>query len=175
MAMTEKEKRNLRSYCAFLLDEYGIQFSPDDAIIPALYVIHKEMQLNNTTNKAIGAEVRDAAAKINPTVFQFNNGDAAYRFHVGIAVKYILIGSLVLLFTIAGIWYWSLVNKVDQAKTIIETSGNMGELVKRVKKHRDGYYFLDFTAAKADSIQHFREYQKLDAKTVRIYVGKESR
>src|SRR5688500_603092 len=173
MAMTEKEQRSIRAYCAFLLDEYGVQFSPDDAVIPALYVIHKEMQLNNTSNKAIASEVKDAAAKIKPTVFNFNNEDAAYKFQVGIAVKYILIGSLVLLFTVAGIWYWSMVNNVDQAKTIVETSGNIGELVKRVKKDKGGYYFLDFTAAKADSIQHFREYQKLDAKTVRIYVGKE--
>ena len=132
------------------------------------------MQLNNTTNKAIGAEVRDAAAKINPTVFQFNNGDAAYRFHVGIAVKYILIGSLVLLFTVAGIWYWSMVNKVDEAKTIIEASGNMGELMKRVTKDKEGFYVIDFTAAKGDSIQRFKEFLQLDAKTVRIVVGKES-
>lgn len=174
MAMTEKEQRNLRSYCAFLLDEYGVQFSPDDAVIPTLYVIHKEMQLNNTINKAIGAEVRDAAAKINPTVFQFNNGDAAYKFHVGIAVKYILIGSLVLLFTVAGIWYWSMVNNVDQARTIIETSGSIGELMKRVKRDEEGFYVIDFTAAKRDSIQRFKEFVQLDAKTVRIVVGKES-
>jgi hypothetical protein len=117
MAMTEKEQRNIRAYCAFLLAEYGVQFSPDDAVIPALYVIHKEMQLNNISNKAIASEIKDAAAKMKPTVFHFNTGDAAYRFHVGIAIKYILIGSLVLLFTVAGIWYWSMVNDVNQAKT----------------------------------------------------------
>jgi hypothetical protein len=174
MAMTEKERRNLRSYCAFLLDEYGIQFSPDDAVIPALYVIHKEMQLNNKTNNAIASEVKDAAAKINPTVFQFNNGDAAYRFHVGIAVKYILIGSLVLLFTVAGIWYWSMVNNVEHARTILEKSGGIGELMKRVKKDDEGFYVIDFTAAKGDSVQRFKEFLQLDAKTVRIVVGKES-
>src|SRR5687768_13680177 len=174
MAMTEKEQRSIRAYCAFLLDEHGIHFSPDDPVIPALYVIHKEMQLNNTTNKAVGAELRDAAAKINPTVFQFNNGDAAYRFHVGIAVKYILIGSLVLLFTVAGIWYWSMVNNVDQARTIVETSGTVGELMKRVKKDDEGFYVIDFTAAKGDSVQRFKEFLQLDAKTVRIVVGKES-
>ena len=175
MAMTEKEQRSIRSYCAFLLDEYGIHFSPDDPVIPALYVIHQEMQLNNTSNQGIASAVKEAAAKINPTVFNFNDENAAYEFQICIAVKYILIGSLVLLFTVAGIWYWSMVNNVDQANTIIETSGNIGELVKRVKRDKDGYYFLDFTAAKADSIQHFREYQELDARTVRIYVGKESR
>ena len=174
MAMTEKEQRSIRAYCAFLLDEHGIHFSPDDAVIPALYVIHKEMQLNNTTNKAIASEVRDAAAKINPTVFQFNNGDAAYRFHVGIAVKYILIGSLVLLFTLAGIWYWSMVNNVDQARIIIETSDSIGELMKRVKKDQEGFYVIDFTAAQGDSIKRFKEFLQLDAKTVRIVVGKES-
>src|SRR5688572_13268589 len=173
MVMTEEEQRGIRSYCAFLLTEHGIHFSPDDPVIPALYVIHKEMQLNITSNKAIASELKEAAAKINPTVFHFNNGEAAYKFHVGIAVKYILIGSLVLLFTVTGIWYWSMVNSVDQAKTIVETFGSMGELVKRVKKD-DGFYVIDFTAAKGDSIQRFKEFQKLDAKTVRIIVGKES-
>jgi ribosomal protein S6 len=93
---------------------------------------------------------------------------------VGIAVKYILIGSLVLLFTVAGIWYWSMVSNVDQAKTIVETSGSMGELIKRVKKDDEGFYVIDFTAAKGDSIQRFKEFLQLDAKTVRIVVGKES-
>ena len=59
-------------------------FRQDDPVIPALYVIHKEMQLSNASNKAIASEVK-AAAKINPTVFHFNNGDAANKFHVGIA------------------------------------------------------------------------------------------
>jgi hypothetical protein len=174
MTMTEKEQRRIRSYCAFLLTEYGIHFSPDDPVIPALYVIHREMQLSTASNKEIASELKEAAVKINPTVFHFNNGDAAYEFHVGIAVKYLLIGSLVLLFTVAGIWYWSMVNNVDQAKAIIEASGSIGELVKRVKKDHEGFYVIDFTAAKGDSIQRFKEFQKLDAKTVRIVVGKDS-
>jgi hypothetical protein len=174
MAMTEKEQRSIRCYCAFLLNEYGIHFSPDDPVIPALYVIHKEMQLNNISNNAIASEVKDAAAKINPTVFNFNNEDAAYKFQVGIAVKYILIGSLVLLFTVAGIWYWSMVNNVDQAEIIIQTSGNAGELLKRVKKDKEGFYVIDFTLAKGDSIQRFKEFRQLDAKTVRVVVCKES-
>ena len=174
MTMTEKEQRGIRTYCAFLLSEYGIHFSPDDPVIPALYVIHKEMQLSITSNKTIASEVKEAAAKINPTVFHFNNGDAAYKFHVGIAVKYILIGLLVLLFTVAGIWYWSMANNVTQAKTLIEASGSMGALMKRVKKDDEGFYVIDFTLAKRDSIQRFTEFQKLDSKTVRIVVGKES-
>lgn len=175
MVMTEKEQRSIRAYCALLLDEYGIHFSPDDPVIPALYVIHKEMQLNNTSNKAIASEVKDAAARIKPTVFNFNNENAAFKFQVGIAVKYILIGSLVLLFTVAGIWYWSMVNNIDQAKTIVETSGTVGELMKRVKKDQEGFYVIDFTAAKGDSIQRFKEFVQVNERTVRIVVGKASR
>ena len=172
--MTEQEQKSIRSYCAFLLTEYGIHFSPDDPVIPALYVIHKEMQLSTKNNKAIASDIKEAAAKINPTVFHFNNGDAAYKFHVGIAVKYILIGSLILFFALAGIWYWSMTNNVDQAKAIIEASESMGKLMKRVKKDDEGFFVIDFTAAKGDSIQRFTEFQKLDTKTVRIVIGKES-
>ena len=175
MAMTKKEQRSIRAYCAFLLDEHGIDFSPYDPVIPALYVIHKEMQLNNESNKALASQVREATSRIKSTVFNFNSESAAFKFQVGIAVKWILIGALVLLFVVIAIWHWSRANDVDHARAIIQASGNMGELMKRVQKDKEGYYFLDFTAAKADSIQHFKEYQKLDAKTVRIYVGKESK
>lgn len=66
--MTDKEQKDLRSYCAFILKEYGFDIPPNDPIIPALYVIHKEMQLNNESNKALALQVKEAAAKINPTV-----------------------------------------------------------------------------------------------------------
>jgi hypothetical protein len=71
MAMTEKEQRDLRSYCAFILKEYGFDIPPNDPVIPALYVIHKEMQFNNESNQVIASLVKEAASKINPTVFHF--------------------------------------------------------------------------------------------------------
>jgi hypothetical protein len=36
----------------------------------------------------------------------------------------------------------------------------MGELMKRVKKNDEGFYVIDFTAAKGDSMQRFKEFQK---------------
>ena len=78
-----------------------------------------------------------------------------------------------LAFSVVAIWYWSMVKKVDEANLITQNSANITEIIKRVKKDNEGYYFLDFALAKGDSIQHFKEYRKLDAKTVRIYVGKE--
>jgi hypothetical protein len=172
MAMTDKEQRDLRYYCAFILKEYGFAISIDDPVIPALYVIHKEMQLNNQINKTIAAQIKETAARINPTEFNFYSDGAAFKFQLGIAVKWILSGMLVLMLATVGAWYWSMMNRVDQAKTIIATSGSMGELMKRVKKNDEGYYIIDFTAAKGDSVQRFKEFQKLDAKTVRIIVGK---
>jgi hypothetical protein len=175
MAMTDKEQKDLRSYCAFMLKEYGFDFPPSDPVVPALYVIHKEMQFNNESNQAIASQVKEAASKINNTAFHFNSADAAFKFQLGIAVKWMLIGILLLLFLVVSIWYWSLVNNVDEAKAIIQSAGNMGELIKRVKKDNEGYLFIDFIEAKGDSIQRFKEFEKLDAKTVRIYVGQESK
>lgn len=175
MAMTDQEQKQLRFYCAFLLKEYGFQFSANDPVIPALYIIHKEMQLNNQNNKAIASLVKEASSRISPKVFNFNAAGEAFKFQVGIAFKWILSGLLVLLLIWIAAWYWSMVNEVDRAKIIIEASGKAGELLNRVKKDKAGFYFVDFTAAKGDSIQPFKEYQRLNVKTVRVYLGKELR
>ncbi len=45
--MTAQEEKDLRAYSAFILKEYGFHISPNDPVIPALYIIHREMQLNN--------------------------------------------------------------------------------------------------------------------------------
>jgi hypothetical protein len=34
--MTDQEQKALRSYCAFLLKEYGFYFAPDNPFMPAL-------------------------------------------------------------------------------------------------------------------------------------------
>lgn len=175
MAMTDQEQKELRSYCAFILKEYGFQFPPNDPVIPALYIIHKEMQLNNQNNNAIASLVKEASARINPKVFHFNSPGEAWKFQMGLTLRWILSGLVVLLFIWAAIWYWSIANDFDRAKTIIGASDNMSELVKRVQKTNDGYYFIDFAVAKGDSVQNFKEYQKLSAKTIRIYLGKQSK
>src|SRR4051812_13316190 len=98
MATTAKEQRELRNYSAFLLKEYGFDIPLNDPVMPALYLIHKEMELNNRSNKAIASEVKEAASKINPTVLNFNNEDAAFKFQLGIAIKWILYGCLIAVF-----------------------------------------------------------------------------
>ena len=173
--MTNQEQNNLRGYCAFLLVEYGIQLSVNDPVLPALYIIHKEMQLNNQKNQAIASVIQDASAKINPKQFIFHSGDAAYKFQQGITLRWSIIGGLVVLLAWVGGWYWSMRNEIDKARTVIGVAGKMSELLRAAKEDKSGTYFIDFTAAKGDSIRHFTEYQKLNAKTVRVYLGKEYR
>jgi hypothetical protein len=175
MAMTDQEQKELRFYCAFLLKEYGFQFSPTDPVIPALYIIHKEMQLNNQSNKALASQVKEASSKINPKEFHFHCAGEAWKFQLGIAVKWILTGLIALSFVAVAVWYWSMARDVDRARTIIESSGEVVELLKAVAKDKTGYCFIDFTAAKGDSIRNFKEYRKLNTSTVRVYLGKDSR
>ena len=171
--MTDQEQRNLRSYCAFLLKEYGFHFHPNDPVIPALYIIHKEMQLNNQHNKALASQVKDASSKIDPKEFHFHYPGEAWKFQLGVVMKWILSGLIVLMLAWVGVWYWSMVKDVDRARTIVEASGKMNELLKVVQKDKAGYYFIDFTTSKGDSIQSFKEFRKLNAKTVRVYLGRE--
>lgn len=42
--MTPQEQKDLRSYCAILLNQYGFHFSPDDPVIPALYIIYMHIE-----------------------------------------------------------------------------------------------------------------------------------
>lgn len=173
MAMTDQEQKELRAYCASLLKEYGFQFSPNDPVIPALYIIHKEMELNNQNNKALASQVNEASLRINPKVFHFQYPGEAWKFQMAIAFKWIISGLIAALFTLIAVWYWSMANDVDTARIIIESSGNMGEFLKAVKKDKAGYYFIDLRAAKGDSIRNFQEYQKLNANTIRIHLGSE--
>ena len=171
--MTDLEQKDLRAYCAFLLKEYGFHFPPNDPVIPALYIIHKEMQLNNQNNKALASQVKEASSRINPEEFHFHYPGEAWKFQLGIVFKWVLMGVIVILITWIGVWYWSMANDVDKARTILETSGSAKELLKDAQKDKSGLYFIDFTAHKGDTIQFLKEFQRLDANTVRVYLGKE--
>ena len=175
MAMTDQEQKELRFYCALLLKEYGFQFSPNDPVIPALYIIHKEMQRNSESNKALASQVKEALSRINPKEYHFHCAGEAWKFQLGIALKWILIGLIILLFTVVAAWYWAMAKDVDGARTIIGSSRNVSELLKAVREDKADQYFIDFTAAKGDSIRNFKEYRKLNANTVRIYLGRKAR
>lgn len=173
--MTERVQRNFNEYVAFLLVEHGIELPVGDPVLPALYVIHKEMQKNNLENQAIASTIQEATRKFNPKQFIFNSAEAANKFQRGITIRWCLIGGLVVLFTWVAAWYWSVHKDVESARAIIQAAGNMGELLRTTRKDKSGVFFIDFTASKGDSTRHFTEYQKINSRTVRVYLGRESR
>jgi hypothetical protein len=170
--MTYQEQKALRDYCALLFKEYGFQFTPDNPVIPALYIIHKEMEQNNQNNKAIASQVREVSSRISPKEFKFYSDEAAWQFQQGITFRRVLFGVLALLSIWVFAWHWSNVNDVDQARAIIETSGQITELADRATKANDGSYYIYFTRAKADSIRRFKEFQVVNATTIRVNLGK---
>lgn len=172
MAMTEREQRDFRSYCASLLDKYGFKFTTTDPTTPIMYVIHKDLEATIDANKELATEIKAAASKINPTVFNFNTHGEAKAFQVGIGLKWLIISAPVLLLCCIGTWWYSITSDVKQARMIINNSGNIGELAKRVKKI-DDFYVIDFVAAQQDSIKPFSEFQRLNTRVVRVYLGKE--
>lgn len=172
--MTEKEHRALRTYCAFLLKEYGFHFSPDDPVIPALYIIHREMEINNYNNKAFASQVKDATAKLKPKQFHFHYPGEAWKFQVGLTFRWFFIVLMIFLLIWFCLWYGSALRDVGQARIILENSGRMSELLKAVQQEKSGYYFIDFTASQVDSLRNFREFRKLNSTTVRVYLGKEN-
>jgi hypothetical protein len=173
MAMTDQEQRALRSYCAFILKEYGFQFSPNDPVIPALFIIHQEMQLNNQNNKAIANLIKEASSKMISKSFHFHSPGEAWKFRMAGAMKWFLTSLLLLIGVAIITWIWSLSDEVERAKDIIEMNGKATELLLQAKKDNQGYFYLDAKEATGNSIQFFSEFERRDSKTVRIYLGRE--
>lgn len=170
--MTEKEEKELRAYCAFLLKEYGFHFSPSDPVIPALYVIHKETEASRLHSKLLMLQVKQAAARISPKVYHFNAPGEARRFQVGMALRWVIAVIPVLVFMALGIWYWSMGQDVQQAKAILDASGPVRELIQLTQKGEDDWLYLEFRQAIGDSIHLYKEYERRDAKTVRVYISR---
>lgn len=169
--MTQQEELDLRNYCAFLMKQYGFYFSPHDPVIPALYIIHKEMQLNIQNNTILSAQVKAASTRMNSKVFHFNGDDQAWGYQMGITFRWVLIALLLLLGALLGFWHWSKTNDVRKAQRILESTPHLDVLLHTIQQEKSGSFFIDFTLAKGDSIQPGKEFIKVDARTVRVYLG----
>lgn len=174
MSMTAQEQKEVRAYCAFLLTEYGIHLPPDDPVIPALYIMYRHTKSNSESNHTLADQIHEALKKLQPQEFHFHHPGEAWKFQMATAFKWMLISVLVLVFLLIGTWHWSRVNDVAKAKLIIQSSGDMGKLFHRVQIDNKGIYFIDFIVSSGDSTKHFIEYERIDKKTIRVYVGKAS-
>ncbi|PZR03353.1 MAG: hypothetical protein DI539_26370 [Flavobacterium psychrophilum] len=173
MAMTDKERLELRIFCSFILKEYGIEFNTHDPVLPSIYVIHKEMQKCIDANKLIANKIDQASARINPKVFHFNHSGEAWKFQMGIAMKWLLSVGLVLVAIALGVWCWSISNDVARARIVSATYDNLSKMATFAKKNKEGSYFIDITETRADSVRHFEEYVRIDKNTIRIFLGRD--
>jgi hypothetical protein len=162
--MTDQEQKDVRAYCASLLHQYGIQFSPTDPVIPALFVIHKEMQLNKKGNEQLAEMVKEVSAKIKPQEFHFNREGEAWGFQMGAAFKWILMGLLIVILFLIGSWYWNLSVDIRNADQTIKSSEEIRSLINRVQNDK-GHYFIDFSST---------EFKRLNSKNVRLILHKKS-
>jgi hypothetical protein len=172
--MTPQEQKDLRTYCALLLEEYGISFSPEDPVIPALYILYRHTKSNHESNQVLASQIQEAILKIKPQEFHFHHPGEAWKFQMAVAFKWALGSLFILALILMGTWHWSRVNDMAAARTILQSSGTLSILFHRVKKNNEGIFFIDFTAGIGDSTRHFIEYEKLDKKTIRVYLGRES-
>ncbi|RAW01095.1 hypothetical protein [Pseudochryseolinea flava] len=173
MSMTPQEQQDLRNYCASLLKDYGFHFSPEDPVIPALYVIHKETESNLKAQRMLTTEFRDALDKVKPQ-FHFHDGESAWKFQLSGLIKWAISVVAVLVAMGTGVWQWSRVHDVDAARQILDYSPRVNALLKCVKRTDAGLLFLDFTVQQGDSIAPFLEYERINKKTVRVYLGMDS-
>ena len=173
--MTDQAQKSLRSYSAYFLKAHGLYYPESDPLLPALYSIHLEVEQNSQTNREIASLIKEVSSKINPKQFNFYSGDAAEKFQKGITRRWMLFGILSLVLVWGAVLYLSMTNDLDRARIIIGSSSNADELLKRVKKDNEGFYYLDFSAASGKSVKSFNEFWILNPKTVRVYLGKEAK
>jgi len=153
--------------------DYGIHISENDELLPILhFVFHSVKEVNESRAKQESA-LSDLMSKINRPVYNFAPGEA-WQFQIAASLKWLFIGMSIVLFAWIALKWWSAKNDLDEAQRIIQSSERINiHLLNNVKKDTDGFMFLEFTEAKGNSIKNFIEFEKVNSKTVRVYLGQE--
>lgn len=169
--MTDKELLHLREYCASLMTKYGFNLSTDNPATPMLYIIHREMEENNKTNKDIARLIRGASENMKAKNYHFNAPGEAWKFQMGIAIKWLIFGGLAIALTFCFVWYVSIQSDLAKAQYILDHEPALTQLLQQGKS--DGKnYFMEFRKPLGDGIQFLTEYEQIDSRTVRVYIDK---
>jgi hypothetical protein len=172
--MTEREEKELRNYCAWMLKEYGFDFPPTDPVIPALYVMHREMMANRKSNEAIATSLQGMAKNIKPTVYNFSQPGEAWKFQIAQGLKWFL----VVCGFIVSAWGWYFVldanGDIDAARSVLKHSTSLTkELLPLVQKDTEGFLYLEFDKPQSTQVANFTQYDQLPNGKVRVYLGNE--
>jgi len=168
--MTDKELIHLRAYCASLMTRYGFDISTDNPATPMLYIIHREMEENNKTNRDIAGRIKSVSENTKVKNYHFNAPGEALKFQLGNAIKWSILGGLLVGAAFSVIWYVSIQSDVAKAKYILEHEPAVSRLLQQGKTNSEGYFFIDFKKSPDQTIQFFTEYEQIDGQTIRVYI-----
>jgi hypothetical protein len=172
--MTTQEEKELRNYCAWLLKEYGFRFPPSDPVLPALYVIHREMESTKKVSEGVIKQLNELIKNMKPTVYAFNQPGEAWKFQMAQGIKWFIIISG--FFLASWGWYVSLLasGRIEQAKIVLDYLPRIEkELLPLIRKDDEGFLFLEFNKPNRNEIMNFTEFEKLPNGKVRVYLGKD--
>ena len=158
---------------------YGDRLSETDEMLPILHFIHTTGK--STESRLTRAEslfstlekmVQHSIKKISPRTYNIHKGDAI-KWHVGIALKIIMISTIITfaLWSIYLLWY--LHQDITNAKEILVSAPLMEQgLLKNVRTDNSGYYYLKFKKPSEKGVfKYFTEYELLNDGTVKVYLG----
>lgn len=173
--MTEQQEKKIREFAAYLLGKHGFERGVLDPVLPVLYIIHKENSDLLDEARKISSQLQIGYEKFNPKSYTFYDDSAAWKFSLAGTLKWLWIGLTLIIIWWSGYFWWLQRVDVKTAQLVLKTADSITlELVQRVKKDKDGYFYLEFTKPKNNSIQFFSEYSQLGDKKIRVYVGKDS-
>ena len=171
--MNASEEKSLREFSSHLLLDYGFEILASDPVLPALYIIYRELKTNNDGNKNVANAIQEALKKLNPTVYNFSEPGEGWKFQIAGSLKWMFIG-----FTIIGViwschYWWRQYHDVEQARIMTKTEAPLNQLLlNNIRKDNDGYLFIQFDEAKGSSVKFYTEYDKRKDGSVRVYLGK---
>jgi len=171
--MNQIEEKLLREYCGHLLVNYGFEILPSDPILPALYIINRELSSNVNANNNVAMSMQEALKRLSPTVYNFNTTGEGWKFALASSLKWLFIGlSIIGVVGVCNLW-WRQYNDVSISRNIIMQSPYISsEILKRIKKNEEGFLYLEFKKSDDAIITSAEEYDQVSKSTIRVYFGR---
>ena len=180
--MSGEEKLKIRDFSAHLLKEWGFDFPPEDPVMPALYVFHKENEVLRKANEKLQKEVQDGNGKLSadikkivsslqPVTYNFSTKGEAWKFKVAGVLPW-LIGGMFFIITLWSVGHYLKIVVQEQNKTLIIKKLNVidQQILPSLKIDNDGDLYLEASSMK-DTIG-INEFVLLNNGKVRVYLGR---
>lgn len=171
--MTPSEQKELRDYSAHLMKSYGFDIPYTDPVMPALFVIHKEMSSTRIGNERLIGTITEAVKKLNVEGHRIATPGEAWKFQIAASVKWIALSISTMMIMLVLFAIIKANKKVEQAEKILDASPAVSSnFLKNVMKDSEGFYYLEFSEATGSKVKYFVEYDKVGNGKVRVYLGK---